>query len=194
LIKHIPVGAGLGGGSSDAAAILACLNRCYNNPFARHRLLRMAADLGADVPFFIDAKPAFVQGFGDRLSPYHGLNPMGIVLVYPGFGISTRWAFANFTLRLTKCEKKIRNFPFKNGAFCVARHLSNDLESVVLKQYPVIARIKDQLLQLGAMGALMSGSGSSVFGLFADKAAAQKAVVNFETRNSWQVFAAEIIQ
>lgn len=193
LKKGIPVGAGLGGGSSDAAAVLRALNTHYDRPFGSRRLQALALSLGADVPFFIDPKPALATGIGEKLTPYSGLTPMGVVIIYPGFGISTAHVFENLNLGLTKCEKQLRYFPFKNGKFNAARHLYNQLETVVVQHHPVIAKIKNDLLDQGAMGSLMTGSGSAVFGLFADAAGAQRAKAAMRQHRGWQVYATELI-
>jgi len=193
LTKRIPVGAGLGGGSSDAAAVLKGLNEHYGRPFTKGALSAMALGLGADVPFFIQGTPAVARGIGEHLTPYTGLTPMAVVLVYPGFGLSTAQVYANLNLRLTKCEKKIRNFSFKNGDFIVSEHLCNDLESAVMPQHPVIAELKSRLLNSGAQGALMSGSGSTVFGLFADMADGQRAAEAFRQVKAYQVFVTETL-
>lgn len=193
LTKKIPVGAGLGGGSSDAAAVLKGLNEHYGRPFTKGALSAMALGLGADVPFFIQGTPAVARGIGEHLTPYTGLAPMAVVLVYPGFGLSTGQVYANLNLRLTKCEKKIRNFSFKNGDFIVSEHLCNDLESAVMPQHPVIAELKSHLLDSGAQGALMSGSGSTVFGLFADMADGQRAAEAFRQVKAYQVFVTETL-
>jgi 4-diphosphocytidyl-2-C-methyl-D-erythritol kinase len=193
LIKSIPAGGGLGGGSSDAAAVLKACNRFYGEPFNRDRLTAMALTLGADVPFFIDQVPALATGVGEKLSPYDGLSPLGVVLVYPGFGISTAEVFKNLNLRLTKCEKKIRYFSFINEKFSATRHLCNDLESAVVERFPIIKRIKKELLDKGAMGALMTGSGSTVFGLFANLADARAAARLLKRQNGWRIFSTQIV-
>jgi len=193
LDKRIPVGAGLGGGSSDAAAVLNHLNHYYGQPFSRQALMTMARGLGADVPFFIDGRPAIAAGVGERLAPYAQLPPWGVVVVYPGFGISTAAVFKNLNLGLTKCEKQLRYSPFKRGKFDMARHLCNDLESVVVHQFPVIEEIKKELLNQGAEGALMTGSGSAVFGLFAGIASARKAASAMVKPAQWQVYATQLV-
>jgi 4-diphosphocytidyl-2-C-methyl-D-erythritol kinase len=175
LNKCIPMEAGLGGGSSDAAAVLNGLNRYYGRPLDRQHLHALALRLGADVPFFIDQRPAIAQGIGERLTPYEGLPPLWSVLVYPGFGLSTVQVYKNLNLALTKSKKKLRYFPFKNGIFSATHHLHNDLEAGVGDQFPVIEKIKAELLNQGAIGSLMTGSGSVVYGLFADEASAHRA-------------------
>jgi 4-diphosphocytidyl-2-C-methyl-D-erythritol kinase len=193
LIKRIPAGAGLGGGSSDAAAVLNFLNRHYRNPLSDVRLHALALSLGADVPFFIHGLPAIATGVGERLEPYANLSPWGVVVVYPGFSWSTAEVFKNLNLGLTKCEKRLRYFPFKYGKFDIARHLCNDLETVAAHRFPVIEKIKKELLNRGAMGSLMTGSGSAVFGLFDDLPAARRVADTMAGNADWQVFATELI-
>jgi len=192
LIKRIPLGAGLGGGSSDAAAVLNGLNRYYNKPLSHAKLHSLALSLGADVPFFIDGQPAIATGVGEHLEPYAGLPPWGVVVVYPGFGLSTAEVFKNLNLRLTKCEKHLRYFPFKYGKFDIARHLCNDLETVAAHRFPVIETIKSELLNQGAMGSLMTGSGSAVFGLFSDPEAAHRAGDALAGNADWRIYATEL--
>jgi 4-diphosphocytidyl-2-C-methyl-D-erythritol kinase len=193
LIKQIPVGAGLGGGSSDAAAVLKGLNRYFGDPFDRFRLLSLGLQLGADVPFFIDARPAIAQGIGERLTDYKGLSAYWVVMVYPGFGISTARVYKNLNLALTKSKKKLRNVPFINGDFSPSHHLQNDLEAGVGDHFTVIAKLKEDLLNQGAVGSLMTGSGSVVFGLFDSEAQARKAQSALPLPSAGQVFVARLL-
>lgn len=192
LAKRIPAGAGLGGGSSDAAAVLVQLNKEYNQPFSTTQLQNMALKLGADVPFFIEQRPAIASGIGERLEPFAGLAPWGVVVIYPGFAVSTAQVFENLNLRLTNCEKKLRYSPFNRGKFDPARHMCNDLETVAVRRFPIIDLIKKKLLNQGAIGALMTGSGSAVFGLFADALAARSAAKHLQAQPEWQIFAGEL--
>lgn len=193
LVKKIPVGAGLGGGSSDAAAVLKGLDAYHGHPFDEGRLCALALTLGADVPFFIRGRPALVTGIGERIRPYAGLPAMDVVIVYPGFGLSTAAVFKNLNLALTKSKKKLRYFPFNNGSFSATHHLHNDLEAGVGEQFTVLADIKERLCRLGAMGAAMTGSGSAVFGLFANAADALKAKDVLDRQPGWQVFATRLL-
>ncbi|NNL77799.1 MAG: 4-(cytidine 5'-diphospho)-2-C-methyl-D-erythritol kinase [Desulfobacterales bacterium] len=191
--KSIPVAAGLGGGSSNAASVLKGLNRHYGFPFSQARLMSMGLILGADVPFFLFRKPAFASGIGERLEEYPGQLPYHILLVNPGFGVSTAEVFRNLNLRLTKCKKKITKPPLKKIGFDASLHLCNDLEAVTAAKYPLINSLKETLLAHGAVGALMSGSGPTVFGLFADrrKAGIAKKVIGSNVRYS--TYLADII-
>lgn len=193
LTKRIPAGAGLGGGSSDAAAVLNRLNRHYALPFSRRRLMAMALNIGADVPFFIDGRPAIATGVGEVLSPCTGLSPWGVVIVYPGFEISTAQVFKNLNLGLTNHKKQLSYSPFKQGKFDAALHLSNDLESVAAHDFPVIKDIKKELLNQGSIGSLMTGSGSAVFGLFPDMPSARKAANTMRKSAQWQVYVTQLV-
>ena len=166
--KSIPVGGGLGGGSSNAAGILMGLNQHYGFPFSRSVLISMGLELGADVPFFIFQKPAFASGVGEKLEAYPGPLPYHILLLNPGVEVSTAEVFGNLNLRLTKCKKIITKPSLKQSGFDTSLHLCNDLETVTISKYPVIESLKKQLISHGALGALMSGSGPTVFGLFSD--------------------------
>jgi 4-diphosphocytidyl-2-C-methyl-D-erythritol kinase len=189
LTKRIPAGAGLGGGSSDAAAVLNLLNDAYQNPFNAAQLQHLALALGADVPFFILGQPALAGGIGEQLEFFGGLSPWGVVVVYPGFGISTAQVFENLNLGLTNCKKKLRYSLFGQGKFDPSRHLCNDLETVAIRRFPVLDKIKKDLLNQGAVGSLMTGSGSAVFGLFADVSAARKAAARMRGHSDWKIVA-----
>jgi len=166
--KSIPVAAGLGGGSSNAASVLIGLNQHYGFPFSRDELMSMGLEIGADVPFFLFQKPAFASGVGETLEAYPGSLPYHVLLLNPGVEVHTTEVFRNLNLRLTKCKKKFTKPFLKHGGFDESLHLCNDLESVTISKYPVIESLKKQLLKHGALGALMSGSGPTVFGLFSD--------------------------
>jgi 4-diphosphocytidyl-2-C-methyl-D-erythritol kinase len=191
--KKIPVAAGLGGGSSDAAAVLLGLNHFYGFPFTRKALMAMGLEIGADVPFFVFGKPALAAGIGERLVAWENLAPYHVVLVYPGVSIATADVFKNLNLGLTKCEKALKHFPFRTKKFNISRHLCNDLETVTAARYPVIGEIKHQLTAQGAAGALMTGSGPTVFGLFADALSAERAVSSLARNRNWRLFLTDLL-
>lgn len=171
LHKNIPAGAGLGGGSSDAAAVLKALNQSFSLGLNTDHLCRLAARLGADIPFFVPCQMARVGGIGEVLTSLPPLPQRWLVIVVPGFPVSTPWAYQRFdALQPDLPEPKphaigrtprldTRQWP--SPALFV-----NDLEQAVLPEYPLIADRKKQLSALGAEVALMSGSGSAVFGIF----------------------------
>ncbi len=191
--KRIPVAAGLGGGSSNAAAVLLGLNLYYGDPLSQPELAALGLSIGADVPYFLLHKPAIVTGIGEFLEPYAGLLPLKVLLIYPGFGVSTAEIFKNINLGLTNHQKKFSLFSFKNKAFDIQRHLSNDLEAVASAKYPGIAAAKNELIRQGAVGCCMSGSGSCVFGLFNDPDKACRALDRVAEHTIWQCFLVDLL-
>lgn len=184
--KRIPVGGGLGGGSSDAAATLLGLNRLFRLRCKRREILSLAASLGADVPFFISGRPARAKGIGEILESIPDFPRLWVVILYPGFPVSTRWVYRN--LKLTKAiENTSINFSPENlGGF---QHLMvNDLERVTVGRYPQIAFLKERLIQEGAAAALMAGSGSSVFGIFSAAERAKEAFLHLRNEEGVQAY------
>ena len=166
LTKNIPVSAGLGGGSSDAAFILKGLNEMGSNPLKPKALADLAVGLGADVPFFLLNRPCIVRGIGDILEPIEKWPKFWYVIVKPGLDVSTAWIYGNLKLKLTKGEYQYIVNRLRKGRFEIRHILENDLETVTASHFPLIVNIKRHLLDVGAEGALMSGSGPSVFGVF----------------------------
>jgi 4-diphosphocytidyl-2-C-methyl-D-erythritol kinase len=191
--KKIPVAAGLGGGSSNAAAVLMGLNAHHGAPLTLSQLSDVGLSLGADVPFFLFGKPALATGIGEKLEAFDMLPDYHVVVISPGFAVSTATVFSQFNLRLTNPEKKPTKALLKNKGFIAPLHLHNDLETVTLKTSPEIEKAKKWLAETGALGALMSGSGPSVFGLFDTGQAARKAADILTERSAWQVFATQLI-
>ncbi len=165
-IKRIPLAFGLGGGSSDAAATLKGLNQLWGNPLSNRDLEGLALSLGADVPFFLLQRPAIARGIGEILEPVRDFPSFWYVIVSPDLTVSTAWAFERVKMKLTNKEiQNIIDTP-KKAIFNISELLSNDLERITLGKYPFLHSIKDSLIELGALGALMTGSGPSLFGLF----------------------------
>lgn len=197
--KRIPVAAGLGGGSSNAATVLLALNRFYGKPYTRQELGAMALNLGADVPFFIFQRPAIATGIGEVLQPVTGvLHGASIILVHPPIRIGTATVYQNLNLRLTKCQQRLKKFNLHIEDALkqippgeIEKYLCNDLETVTTVRYPEIEEIKRTLLLLGANGALMSGSGPTVFGLFREKAVARNVFRHLIREYPWNVFQVE---
>ncbi len=161
LKKNIPAGAGLGGGSSNCGTVLMALNKLLREPFSQKRLISMASRLGADCPFFAtEWTGAIGTGTGAELEPME-LEPNWYILVLPDFSISTRWAYQNF-----KLTRKGDETIFEPRKVQSDYDWTNDLERPVITKYPAISRIKSSLIRAGARTALMSGSGSTVFGVF----------------------------
>ncbi len=179
LEKNIPMGAGLGGGSSNAAITLTALNELFGLDLTDAVLLRLAGHLGSDVPFFIKPAPAYATSRGEVLKRFAFELPYSIVLVNPGIHVSTPWAYKNVTPSMP--ETPLREW-IEKGTFNAEEllgYLKNDFEIPVFTAFPEIKTIKEKLLQSGAIFALMSGSGSSVFALFDDPQKAEDAFTKF---------------
>ena len=176
--KKIPIAAGLGGGSSNAATVLMALNDLFEYGLGTAELMKLGEKIGADVPFFIFGNAAWAFGKGERLVGVESLPQMSLVLVNPGIQVSTRDVYAGLNLKskikLTK-ERLQFNIPKFISLQDIARGLRNDLERVTISLHPVIAELKSSLLRYGALGSLMSGSGSTVFGIFSEKREAERA-------------------
>ena len=191
--KRIPVGAGLGGGSSNAATTLKALNQLLKTDLPQKELMGMGSEIGADVPFFFFGGSAIASGIGERLKKIE-VSDLWFVLIYPNFEVSTRWAYRNFIL--TK-----RRFHFKFPKFLktseeISHLLWNDLEGVVSREYPEVGVMKKMLLSAGAIGALMTGSGPTVFGIFSEERDASKAykkVRRIVKQKGWTVLKAQSV-
>lgn len=180
--KRIPVGAGLGGGSSDAASVIMALNEMLGTGFPEGELMEMGSALGSDVPFFFLKGPALARGRGEVLERA-ALLPLYFILINPGFHVPTAWVYSS--LRLTKntennillysCEAVVDRGKLQDA-------LTNDLEAVTIGRYPEISALKDSLVEAGASGALMSGSGPTVFGVFHSREDAMRALRTLEPR------------
>ena len=176
--KRIPSGAGLGGGSSDAAAVLNGLNAALGLHWTPERLCTLGLRLGADVPFFIGCQAARVGGIGEELTPIALSLERWLVLVVPPFGVSTPWAYRRFDELPTQGPAPMSVAAFyRSNSWPRPEQYINDLERAVMPTHPAIPAIKAALLTCQAEAALMSGSGSSVFGVFRDKNAAEQAAV-----------------
>lgn len=193
LKKGIPVAAGLGGGSSDAAATLIGLARLWGFQNRRERLIRIGATLGTDVPFFFHGPLALASGRGDRVYPMTPMPVTWFVLVNPGFPILTREAYREIDkFILTKGQDNIKIstlWRVNLGIESLAGFLYNDLEKAVIGLHPELREIKEELRELGAKDVLMSGSGPTIFGIFPDRYSAERAGerVNKKGRGIWVV-------
>jgi 4-diphosphocytidyl-2-C-methyl-D-erythritol kinase len=191
--KRIPIGAGLGGGSSDAATTLKALNQLLKLRVSKRRLIEMGLEIGADVPFFFLEGAAMGSGIGERLKKVE-LPALWFVLIYPNFEVSTRWAYQNFVLTNQRIHFNLQKFTKTPEG--ISRILLNHLEEVVSKKYPQIDIMKKILFSAGAMGTLMTGSGPTVFGIFPEEKSATEAYGRIEElvkRRGWTVFRAHSI-
>jgi 4-diphosphocytidyl-2-C-methyl-D-erythritol kinase len=189
LTKRIPVAAGMGGGSSDAAATLLVLNTIWAGALPPEALHDLARHIGADVPFFLYGKPATARGIGDILDPISKWPEWCYVIVSPPVQISTSWVYANFHLKkLTRDEwNYIKDF-LGGDTLNISQILENDLETVTSASFPIIETVKKALLEAGAEGALMTGSGPGVFGVFRSLNYAESARKHLISRGLGDVF------
>jgi 4-diphosphocytidyl-2-C-methyl-D-erythritol kinase len=185
--KRIPVAAGLGGGSSNAAAVLAALNDLFRTGLESDALMGLGARLGADIPFFIFQRPALARGKGERLSAVSMPEGLGFLLLVPPFRISTPWSYETFD-RFTGGKRKTGT-PLRASYSTLPDLLAvlkNDLEIPALSRYPEIGRMKEELLRQGARGVLMSGSGPVTFGLFPSKEEAEETLKKLVLPQGWK--------
>lgn len=182
LSKRIPAGAGLGGGSSDAAAAFAGLNNFLNLNIDDEHLRKIASKLGADIPFFLNPVPSYAENIGNVITPLECKIQFPIVLVTPGIRVSTKWAYENVkpSSPLYTLKKLIEDCEI--DFLYMQNKIKNDFETSVFKVYPEIEEIKNDFYKLGAMFSLMSGSGSSVYGIFSNIDKADRAVDYFRTQ------------
>jgi 4-diphosphocytidyl-2-C-methyl-D-erythritol kinase len=188
--KAIPVAAGLGGGSSDAAAVLSAMNSLLGAGLDRSALAAIGAGIGMDVPFFFHGPLALARGRGELVTSRPPLPSFWVLLVNPGFETSTAWAYQNLNLRLTKkvdCTK-IAGLSVREIAGC----LHNDLETVTAAAHPLIRTMEEALQAQGALGACMSGSGPTVFGIFETEESCRAAAGAINGRG-WRIFPAEAL-
>jgi 4-diphosphocytidyl-2-C-methyl-D-erythritol kinase len=196
LAKRIPMGAGLGGGSSDAAATIIGLNRTLKLGWSRQQMAQVGQTLGSDVPFFFFAPSATVSGRGEKVTPVRMMESRWVVLVNPSFPVETKWAYQ----QLSQSRTGVAPISRSHAALDTEAELSwkqvleaveNDFETPVFHAYPLLRDIKQQLTAGGAEAALLSGSGATVFGIFHDEAGARSAQASFLNERTFRVFVAE---
>jgi 4-diphosphocytidyl-2-C-methyl-D-erythritol kinase len=194
LIKRIPVSAGLGGGSSDAAATIVALNALLGLGWSRETMGGVGAPLGSDVPFFLFAPSALVRGRGEDVMAVSMTGARWVVLINPGFPIETRWAYGQLSAGrtgvppLSEALRRVERDGAVSWEQAVAL-MENDFEAALAPTYGVLGQIKRQLLEAGAEAALLSGSGATVFGVFRDQAAAVRAQQALGRTEGWRAFA-----
>jgi len=164
--KKISVGAGLGGGSSNAASVLKGLNQLWNIGLKNEQLQELGAEIGSDVPFFINGGTALVKGRGVKIHTWFTVPKIWLVLAVPNISVSTKWAYGRLDRKLTRNINSAKLQESKKLQFKdIVDKLFNRLEGVVLKEYPLIEVVKEKMMACGASGALMSGTGSAIFGI-----------------------------
>lgn len=183
--KVIPDGAGLGGGSSDAAEVILALNKLYNANLTYEEMQKIAVKIGADVPFFIVKGCCLAEGTGEILTPVENNCDVNVLIYKPDFSISTKWVYENLNLKNKKTYNLKENlYLLKEGKTDFFRtKMFNVLEGVSIQKYSEIEGIKTTLKNLGADGAMMTGSGSAVFGIFTDEIKAKSAFESLKNNN-----------
>jgi len=188
--KRIPLGAGLGGGSSNAAATLKALCQLLGSDLSHREMLELGLTIGADVPFFLRDGSAIATGVGEKLEKVT-LPVLWYVLIYPNFEVSTRWAYQNSELTKNRFRLKIQKFLTTPCGILSILH--NDLERVVSRTFPEIELMKGMLRSSGAMGTMVTGSGPTVFGLYFEEGgvlAAYRGLRGKVRRRGWAIFKA----
>lgn len=178
LTKFIPVAAGMAGGSSDAAAVLVGVNRMFGLGLSTRELMERGVKIGADVPYCIMRGTALAEGIGEKLTRLSPMPPCHVLIGKPGINVSTKFVYGNLDLKKVKTHPDIdaiRDAIERGDLHGVARNMGNVLELVTCPAYPVIEEIKELMMQEGALNAMMSGSGPTVFGLFDNQETAKKA-------------------
>lgn len=193
LRKIIPLAAGLGGGSSNAAAAIYGLNHLLKLEWGISDMSEIGAELGSDIPFFFHSPCAMVRGWGQEVTPCRITGQRWVVLVNPGFPIQTKWAYEQLAgsrsdvPTLGSWPKMLEN-ELQISWEEVINGMENDFESSLFPVYPILEFIKEKLRALGAQAALLSGSGATVFGVFAAAEAAQAAAAQLQRDTQWLVF------
>lgn len=197
LKKAIPLAAGLGGGSSDAASTIYGCVQLLKLEWGLSELCDVGAALGSDIPFFFHAPCAIVQGWGQEVTPYAIEGERWVVLVNPGFPIQTKWAYEQLASHRAGVvpvrswsEAGERSWPVSWDEVIGA--MENDFESALFPLYPILGFIKEKLLALGAQASLLSGSGATVFGVFLTRDAAREAAAQLRRNTHWMVFDASM--
>mgnify|MGYP000615359018 CR=1 FL=1 len=196
LTKRIPVAAGMAGGSTDAAAMLYAMNQLYDLGLSRRELMKRGVQIGADVPYCLMRGTALAEGIGEKLTPLPPMPKCQILIAKPPISVSTKMVYE----KLDSCE--IKEHPDIDGILDglknqdleqVAASLGNVLEKVTVEAYPVIAQIKECMMEAGALGAMMSGSGPTVFGIFRDRRTAKEAFTKVKAQNlAKQIYLANV--
>ena len=195
LKKNIPAGAGLGGGSGNAASVLWALNRLWDLKLTREALQKMSARLGSDVPFFLASPAALGSGRGDILKPLKPIEKLNVIVVFPRLNIATGEVYQALNFDLTTPPKTINillKFFSESDIPSLGSHLHNDLEAIVLKMFSEVKAVREKLASLDAEGVLLSGSGSAVFALFQDRYRAERALSRLQNTD-WDVYLTETV-
>jgi 4-diphosphocytidyl-2-C-methyl-D-erythritol kinase len=196
IVKRIPVAAGLGGGSSDAATVLRGLNTLWELGLEEEELEGIGLELGSDVPFFLRGGACIATGRGEVLEPIQNARPLELVLVIPPLKVTSEWAYAHVPAELTRSGSStsmVKVAMASGRVELLATHLVNDLEEGVLPEHAIVREAKKRLKAAGALGVLMSGSGPTVFGLAPDADRADQIAAKVRRNDKWKVVRASTL-
>ena len=200
LNKQIPIGAGLGGGSANAAATLRAIDKFFNLNLSYDQKVLIGNKIGSDVPSCILSKPLILSGYGDQIRQLEGLSDKDIIIIYPSISLSTKEVFDNVDINLIekkdsqKLEKQIEDsIGFYNDGTNFDKLFSNDLQSLVLKKYPVIKDVKDCLTKVGSSFVSMTGSGSAFFGFFEESSIDQAYKKINDLNKDWMIIKCKLM-
>jgi 4-diphosphocytidyl-2-C-methyl-D-erythritol kinase len=183
--KRIPVGSGLGGGSSDAAAVLLVLNRLLGSPLRIEELAAVGTQIGADVAFFVYGRAARVRGIGEQVMPLTLGMSLPLVIGWDGCCLSTKQVYSRVACSLTSAPLPSNIANFVSGREPISEFLVNDLEAAAAQIHPEVVSLKAKLVEQGALGALMTGSGAAVFGVWPDPLSARRAAERLRRQGLW---------
>lgn len=188
--KRLPVAAGVGGGSSDAAAVIDALAKLFDTGWSREEMAGIGQEIGSDVPFFFYGPTALVEGRGEHVSPFRVDGGGWLVLVNPGIAISTEWAYAKLAAaRVGRTVPTVPSLTLSHLSWSdVLAEAHNDFGPVMEQEFPALRELRQLLLERGAQIALLSGSGSTVFGVFSTENAARIAAEGLDRRPGWRVW------
>ena len=200
LNKQIPIGAGLGGGSANSAATIRAIDKFFNLNLSYDQKVLIGNKIGSDVPSCILSKPLILSGYGDQIRQLEGLSDKNIIIIYPNISVSTKEVFDNVDINLIekkdsqRLEKQIEdNIGFYNDGTNFDKLFSNDLQSLVLKKYPVIKDVKDCLTKLGSSFVSMTGSGSAFFGFFEESSIDQAYKKINDLNKDWMIIKCKLM-
>jgi 4-diphosphocytidyl-2-C-methyl-D-erythritol kinase len=191
--KRIPVAAGMGGGSSNAATVIKGINQLLKLKLSKEKLMQIGYKVGADVPFFLFEGPALAEGIGEQLKKIKAMPKLLFLIVNPNIQVLTKTVYSKFPIDSIQKELQVEVPNVYRTKRDVAKILHNDLEKVTIKDIPLIGEIKDTMIKFGALASQMTGSGPTVFGIFSDRVKLEKAYEKMEkkAKGEWQIFMAE---
>ncbi|HEX2945344.1 MAG TPA: 4-(cytidine 5'-diphospho)-2-C-methyl-D-erythritol kinase [Clostridia bacterium] len=190
IIKRIPVAAGMAGGSADAAAVLRGMNKLFSLGLGGDTLRELGRLVGADVPYCIEGGTRLAEGTGERLTALEDFGGVDILLVKPGIGVSTAWVYGNLKADEIRDEERpdtdtLIQALTERDIDTLAHNMKNVLERVTIPRHGIIREAKERLMELGALGSMMSGSGPTVFGIFRDAGSASEALQKLSADDRW---------